>query len=82
MTTADDNLRDVIQNHILDAAGDGWTLGQYVICMGLQRLSPDGEVESTPWYWTPPGQPVWQTQGLMEAAQDMLITPLINDEGD
>lgn len=77
---ADDHLRDAIQNHILDAAGDGWTLGQYTICMGLQRLDPDGEVASTAWVWSPPGQPVWQSQGLLEAAQDMLILPVFEDD--
>lgn len=82
MTHPDDRVRDAIQSAILDAAGDGWTLGQYVICMGLQRLSPDGEVESTPWYWAPRGQPVWQTQGLMECGRDMLVIPPFGDDED
>lgn len=75
MSQADDAVRDAIQSRILDAAGDGWTLGQYVICMGLQRMSPDGEVESTAWLWSPKGQPDWQSLGLLEFAQDMLIAP-------
>ena len=82
MTAADDHVRDAIQSHILDAAGDGWTLTQYVICMGLQRISPDGEVESTAWYWTPPSQPVWQSLGLLECGQDMIVAPSAFDEED
>ena len=73
--SADDTVRDAIQAAILDAAGDGWTLTQYTVCMGLQRLSPDGTVESTAWYWAPPGQPDWQTLGLLEVGRDMLVVP-------
>ena len=81
MTTADDAVRDAIQSRVLDEAGDGWTLGQYVVCMGLQRIDPDGGVESTAWYWTPPGQPAWQTLGLLECGQDMLVSPVaVEDE--
>ena len=78
--SADDQVRDAIQSAILDAAGDGWTLGQYTICMGLQRLESDGSVASTAWVWAPPGQPVWQSLGLLEAGQDMLVIPLDGDD--
>lgn len=82
MSAADDAVRDAIQSRILDAAGDGWTLGQYVICMGLQRINADGSVDSTAWYWAPNGQPDWQSLGLLECAQDMLVAPPVNAEED
>lgn len=75
MTAADDAVRDAIQSRVLDAAGDGWTLGQYVVCMGLQRIDPEGRVESTAWFWAPEGQPDWQSLGLLECGQDMLSSP-------
>lgn len=75
MSAADDAVRDAIQARILDAEGDGWTLSQYVICMGLQRMSSDGTVESTAWVWSPTGQPDWQSLGLLEVGQDMLVAP-------
>lgn len=78
--SADDRVRDAIQSAILDAAGDGWTLGQYVICMGLQRLESDGSVASTAWVWSPLGQPTWQSLGLLEAGQDMLVIPVDGDD--
>ena len=75
MSAADDAVRDAIQSRILDAEGDGWSLTQYVICMGLQRINPDGVVESTAWVWSPTGQPDWQSLGLLEVGQDMLVAP-------
>lgn len=51
----------------LDEAGDGWTLTQHVVCMGLERVT-DGGIEAAAWYWTPPGQPEWMTDGLIEQA--------------
>jgi len=75
VSAADDAVRDAIQSRILDAEGDGWSLTQYVICMGLQRINPDGVVESTAWVWSPTGQPDWQSLGLLEVGQDMLVAP-------
>lgn len=82
MTAADDAIRDAIQSRVLDAAGDGWTLGQYVVCMGLQRLDPDGRVESIAWCWAPDGQPDWQSLGLLECGQDLLVSPTVMEDGD
>lgn len=75
MSADEDAVRDAIQARILDAAGDGWTLSQFVICMGLQRVTPDGAVESTAWVWAPDSQPEWQSLGLLECGQDMLVMP-------
>lgn len=55
---------------VLDAAGDGYQVAQFVVCMGLEKLTPDG-VESTSWFWTPPGQPDWMTAGLIDAALEI-----------
>lgn len=82
MSAADDAVRDVIQARILDAEGDGWSLTQYVICMGLQRMTPDGEVQSTAWFWSPKGQPDWQSLGLLEVGHDMLMSPPPDEDDD
>ena len=56
---------------MLDAHGDGWQVAQYVVCLGLERVGPDGELESSPWIYTPQQQPDWMTDGLLEAAAEM-----------
>lgn len=70
MSRPADDLRQAIQQ-LLDSYGDGWLLGEFVLSLGLQRVSPDGELESSPWIYAPPGQPDWQTDGLLEAAIDL-----------
>lgn len=66
-----DPIRESVQHHLLDAAGDGWSITQYVVAMGLERINPDGTVEATAWYWAPEEQPAWQTSGLLGQAKDM-----------
>ena len=56
---------------MLDQYGDGWQVAQFVVCLGLEKVNTDGELESTPWVYAPPGQPDWQTDGLLEAAAEM-----------
>lgn len=63
---ANDQIQQSIQK-LLDEEGDGWTLTQYVVCMGLARMTNDG-VESVAWYYAPDEQPDWQTKGLLEQA--------------
>lgn len=53
---------------ILDDSGDGYQVSQLVVCMGLERVSTVGELESSAWYWAPPSQPDWMTGGLIETA--------------
>jgi len=55
---------------VLDAHGDGWTLGPFLILMGLERID-GGEVESTAWMWAPANQPAWLIDGLLAAAERM-----------
>lgn len=64
-----DPIRAAIQG-ALDSCGDGWTVSQYVVVMGLERIN-DGAIEATAWMWSPPGQPDWMTAGLLDAAMDM-----------
>ena len=68
---ADDEIQEAIQK-LLDKEGDGWTLTQYVIAMGLARMSADG-VESIAWYYAPVEQPDWQTEGLLKNAVELHI---------
>lgn len=65
-----DNIRAAIQA-MLDQLGDGWQVGQHVIAMSLERITADGVIETTAWYWSPPGQPDWMTTGLLEAAVEL-----------
>lgn len=78
-----ENIRAAIQR-LLDEAGDGWTVNQYVIAMGLERITAQGTLESTAWYWAPPEQPDWQTAGLLEQATEMQWTAdmSLDDEDD
>ena len=63
-------IREAIQA-MLDAHGDGWQCAQFVICMGLERVTADGDLESSPWIYAPHQQPEWQTDGLLDAAAEM-----------
>lgn len=73
-TNPADNLFQAIQQ-LLDSYGDGWIVGHVVLALGLERVGPDGEIESSPWLWCPPHQPDWQTDGLLEAAIEMRCAP-------
>ena len=66
--TNPEQIRHAIQA-LLDTIGDGWTLTQHVLIMGLERVY-DGQIESACWYWTPPGQAEWMTSGLIMEAID------------
>lgn len=58
------SIREAIQA-FLDQHGDGWNVSQFVIVMGLERIT-DGTLESTPWVWAPAEQPDWMTTALLE----------------
>ena len=73
-------IRDAIQVIINEEdQGSGWTLGQFVVVMGLERLN-DGRIEATSWYWTPPAQPEWMTIGLLESGIEMRACADIDDD--
>lgn len=63
-------IREAIQR-FLDETGDGWTLTQFVVAMGLQRINSDGSLESIAWYASPTDQPDWQTGALLEQASEL-----------
>lgn len=48
-------VRQALQE-ILDQAGDGWQLSHFVVAVGLERVTTEGVVETTPWWLAPKGQ--------------------------
>jgi hypothetical protein len=70
MITPVDRLKAAIQK-LLNAEGDGWVLDQFVIAMGLQRVTSGNDVESTAWVWAPAEQPDWITDGLLRTATEL-----------
>lgn len=52
---------------LLDAHGDGWSVTQHCVVMGLERVV-DGHIEAIAWHWAPPDQPGWMTTALLEEA--------------
>jgi hypothetical protein len=65
------DIRAAIQA-LLDAdPPEGWSVGQFVIVMSLERINSEGAVETTPWYWAPTDQADWMTDGLLDAAMDL-----------
>lgn len=66
-----DRIRAAIQG-LLDALGDGWTLTQHCIVMGLERVH-DGRIEAISWWWAPAEQADWMTTGLLEHALELRI---------
>ena len=67
---AGEMVRHYIQQ-LLNNAGDGWSLGQYVLCLGLERVTSEGQLECTAWVWSPPGQADWMSDGLLQACIDL-----------
>ena len=67
MSSTADDIRAAIQA-LLDEHSDGWSLGQFVIAMGLERVTSDSGLEATAWCWAPPD---WMTSGLLDEAQDL-----------
>ncbi|WP_044109866.1 hypothetical protein [Mycobacterium canetti] len=65
-----DPIRAAIQQ-LLDDYGDGWTLADYVVAMGLECVTADGTIETTPWWHAPPQQAEWVTDGLLVALTEM-----------
>ena len=74
-----DRVREAIQE-LLNQLGDGWTVTQYVISMGLERMGSDSRVEATSWYYTPLEQADWQTLGLLRQAAEMHYESSFEDE--
>ena len=56
---------------VLDTYGDGWSLAHYVVCIGLERVTADGEVESTPFWLAQPGQAEYVSDGLLRRVDEI-----------
>ena len=65
-----DSLRAAIQA-VVDADPEGWTVNHWVIAIGLERVTADGDVESTPWWIAQPGQPEYVTDGLLHRVDEI-----------
>ena len=74
-----DRLRESIQE-LLNQLGDGWAVTQYVVAMGLERLTPDGRLESTAWFYAPHEQADWQTGGLLSQAKELHYESTMDDD--
>lgn len=74
-----DRIRAAVQAVIDAEEGEGWTVAQYVVAMGLERIMGDGSIESTGWYWHPPDQADWMTYGLLESALELRSTAELGD---
>jgi hypothetical protein len=71
MIDIESKLRAAIQA-VLDADdSEGWSLAQFTVAMGVERIGPNGLVESASWLWSPPEQAEWMTAGLLEAAIEL-----------
>jgi hypothetical protein len=70
MSDLTDRIRKAIQAVIDTEEGEGWTVTQYVVAMGLERIH-DAKIESCGWIWAPPDQADWMTIGLLEAGLEM-----------
>lgn len=65
---------------LLDEYGDGWNLGQFVLALALERVTPDGRLESTVWTWAPTEQADWMSSGLLEEARDLQAYAVQDDD--
>lgn len=57
---------------LLQSEGDGWTLSAYVAVLGLEKVNPDGSMESLVWHHAAPNQPCWTTRGLLDELEKSL----------
>lgn len=66
-----DRLRAAIQD-VVDAEGqgEGWSVAQFVVVMGLERVV-DGGIQASAWYWHPPDHADWMVTGLLECGIEM-----------
>lgn len=74
-----DEIKAAIQRY-LDAEGEGWSVSQWVLAMGLERVNGDGELESLAWYCAPKDQADWHTKGLLQNASDLHESVDIEDD--
>lgn len=78
MTFAD-KIRAAVQAVIDAEEGEGWTVAQFVVAMGLERITHGGQLEGISWYWCPPDQADWMTAGLLESALELRSVAELGD---
>jgi hypothetical protein len=78
VSNADDQIAAAIQAR-LDEYGDGWTLGQWVVGMSIERIDSDGQLETIPWRVAAPALANWQTDALLFSVSQ-IATPVNTDE--
>ena len=66
---SNDPIRNGIQK-ALDSMGDGWTAAHYIVCLGLERVTSDGELETCGFWLAPPEQADYITDGLLMAVEE------------
>lgn len=64
-----DPIRDALQQH-LDECGDGWSVRDYVVSLGLERVLADGGIETATYWIAPREQAEYVTDGLFRSAWD------------
>jgi hypothetical protein len=79
MTSPHDDLRLALQK-LLNDAGDGWMVRDYVVILGLEKISSAGKLESAAWMAAPGDQPDYVTDGLIASAEDMRANADIEDD--
>jgi hypothetical protein len=73
-----DPIRAGIQK-ILDAHGDGWTAAEYVVSVNLQRITVDSQLQEEAWWYAPPRQAEWKTDGLLLAVEALRAANISED---
>ena len=66
-----DRIRHAVQAVIDSEEGEGWTVSQFIVAMGLERILSDGRMEACSWYLAPPDQADWMNAGLLEAGLEL-----------
>lgn len=64
MTDVPPDIAAAIQAR-LDEDGDGWTVGQWIVGLTIERINSDGILESEPWWIAAPGLREWQMDALL-----------------
>ena len=74
-----DRIRAAVQAVIDAEESQGWTVSQFVVVMGLERILSDGSMEACSWYIAPSDQADWMTAGLLEAGLELRACAELED---
>lgn len=67
-----DPIRDALQRH-LDECGDGWSVRDYVVSLGIERIVDGGGIETATYWIAPMEQAEYVTDGLLRSTFDARI---------